>query len=218
MLRGIRLVIYDLDGTLIDSTEAIVDSFNAILGAEGLPTPAPGVIASLIGEPMPIILKHVLPPERQGDIQHFWDAYITAYARISPQKTHILPGVPETLREFRRRNILQSIATQKKGAVATRVLNELGLLQHLDLVLGIDDVAHPKPAPDIIELTLKRLGVKPEEAVFVDDTTVGLEAGKNAGVHMVGITTGTHDMQKLATLRPDCIIDNMEELTRLVAR
>lgn len=217
MLRGIRLVIYDLDGTLIDSTEAIVDTFNTLLRDEGLPIPAPGAIEALIGEPMPNILKKLLPPERQGDIQHFWDAYIPVYARISPQKTRILPGVTETLTDFQHRGLKQSVATQKKGAVATRVLRELDLLKHMDLVLGIDDVAHPKPAPDIIELTLKRIGVKPEEAVFIDDTVVGLEAGKNAGTHIIGVTTGPHNEEKLATLKPDYIIHGMSELRRIIS-
>lgn len=217
MLRGIRLVIYDLDGTLIDSTEAIVETFNTILSDEGLPTPAPGVIASLIGEPMQNILKTLLPPERQGEVQHFWDAYIAVYARVSPLKTRILPGVTETLTDFQHRGLKLAVATQKKGAVATRVLRELDLLKHMDLVLGIDDVAHPKPAPDIIELTLKRIGVKPEEAVFVDDTVVGLTAGKNAGVRTVGVTTGPHDEEKLATLNPDYIIHDMSELRRIIS-
>ncbi len=217
MLRGIRLVIYDLDGTLIDSTEAIVETFNTILRDEGLPTPEPGVIESLIGEPMPNILKRILPPERQGQVQRFWDAYIPVYARISPQKTRILPGVTETLTDFQHRGLKQTIATQKKGAVATRVLRELDLLKQLDLILGIDDVAHPKPAPDIIELTLKHMGVGPEEAVFVDDTTVGLEAGKNAGVHTVGVTTGPHDRKKLETLEPDYVISGLAELRRIIS-
>jgi phosphoglycolate phosphatase len=216
MLSGIRLVIYDLDGTLIDSTEAIVNTFNTILQDEGVQLPKPGDIESLIGEPMPEILKRLLPPERQGEIQHFWDAYIPVYARISPMKTRVLPGVAETLRSFRVRCLLQSIATQKKCAVATRVLTELALIGDIDLVCGIDDVAHPKPAPDIVELTLKRLGVKPDEAVMVDDTTIGLASGKNAGVHTIGVTTGTHDRKKLLTLEPDYVIDQLDELQSLL--
>ncbi len=216
MLSGIRLVIYDLDGTLIDSTEAIVDTFNVILAEEGIAPPAPGVIASLIGEPMPEILKRLLPPERRGEVQRFWDAYIPVYARISPEKTRVLPGAAETLQTFKARSLLQSIATQKKCAVATRVLGELGLLSDIDLVCGIDDVVHPKPAPDIVELTLKRLGVKPNEAVMIDDTTIGLSAGKNAGVRTVGVTTGTHSREKLLTLDPDYVIDGLDELPRLI--
>jgi len=217
MLRGIRLVIYDLDGTLIDSTEAIVETFDTILRDEELPVPAPGVVESLIGEPMQNILKRLLPPDRQDQVQHFWDAYIAVYARVSPLKTRIFPGVIETLTDFQSRGLKQTVATQKKGAVATRVLRELDLLKHMDLVLGIDDVAHPKPASDIIQLTLKRMGVKPEEAVFVDDTTVGLEAGKNAGTHIVGVTTGPHDREKLGTLKPDYIIGGMAELRRIIS-
>lgn len=217
MLSGIRLVIYDLDGTLIDSTDAIVDAFNTIFAEEGVPLPAPGVIESLIGEPMPEILKRLLPPDRRGDVQYFWDAYIPVYARISPEKTRVLPGAIETLHTLRARSFLQSIATQKKCAVARRVLGELGILGNLDLVCGIDDVANPKPAPDIVELTLKRLDVKPSEAVMVDDTTIGLSSGKNAGVHTVGVTTGTHNREKLLTINPDYVIDNLAELTRLIA-
>jgi HAD superfamily hydrolase (TIGR01509 family) len=217
MLSGIRLVIYDLDGTLIDSTEAIVDTFNIVLAEEGVPQPDPGIIESLIGEPMPEILKRLLPPERSSEVQRFWDAYIPVYARISPEKTRILPGVVETLRTFRARSLLQSIATQKKSAVARRVLGELGLLGDLDLVCGIDDVAHPKPAPDIVELTLRRLGMKPSEAVMVDDTTIGLSSGKNAGVHTVGVTTGTHSREKLLTIDPDYVIDELTELPFLIA-
>jgi HAD superfamily hydrolase (TIGR01509 family) len=163
------------------------------------------------------ILRQVLPPERRGEVQHFWDAYIAAYARISPLKTRILPGVTDTLTDFQHRGLKQTVATQKKGAVATRVLRELDLLQHLDLVLGIDDVANPKPAPDIIQLTLKRMGAEPGEAVFVDDTVVGLTAGKNADVHTVGVTTGPHDAEKLSTLKPDYIIAGMGELRRLIS-
>jgi len=216
MLSGIRLIIYDLDGTLIDSTEKIVNAFNTVLAAEGVTPPLPGVIESLIGEPMPEILRKLLPPEKQGEVQRFWDAYIPVYARISPEKTRVLPGVTETLRTFKARNLLQSIATQKKCSVATRVLGELGLLGDIDLVCGIDDVVHPKPAPDIIELTLKRLGVKPSEAVMVDDTTIGLSAGKNACVHIVGVTTGTHSREKLMTLKPDYVIDRLDELLRFI--
>jgi phosphoglycolate phosphatase len=216
MLRGIRLVIYDLDGTLVDSTEAIVETFNIILREAGLHAPEPGVIASMIGEPMPVILRRLLPADLQGEVQRFWDIYIPVYAKISPKKTHILPSVADTLHEFKRRGKLQSIATQKRSEVASRLLGELGILDRFDLVLGINDVANPKPAPDIIELTLKRLGVEPGETVFVDDTTIGLESGKKAGTHIVGVTTGTHNREKLLSLEPDYVIDRLDELRRII--
>ena len=198
MLGGIRLIIYDLDGTLIDSTEAIVETFNRVVEEQvGEACPAESIKA-MIGLPLTEMFRSVLPPEKHANIQACWDSYIKIYDEVGPRKTHILPGVEETLKHFKQAGYLQSIATTKRGDVTSRLLTALGLRDYFDLVLGINDVPAPKPAPDIINLTLERLRVKPREAVFVEDTTIGLEAGKRAGVHTVGVTTGTHDRDKLA--------------------
>jgi 2-phosphoglycolate phosphatase len=218
MLSGIRLIIYDLDGTLIDSTEAIVETFNRVIGELGEAACPAESIKEMIGLPLTEMFRRVLPEEKHDRLQACWDRFIEIYADVGPRKTRVLPGVEETLKHFKQAGYLQSIATTKRGDVATRLLGALGLRGYFDLVLGINDVPVPKPAPDIINLTLERLRVKPQEAVFVEDTTIGLEAGKRAGVRTVGVTTGTHDMQKLATLRPDCIVDGLQELTLLVAR
>ncbi|MCX6643216.1 MAG: HAD-IA family hydrolase, partial [Candidatus Bathyarchaeota archaeon] len=106
----------------------------------------------------------------------------------------------------------------KRSDVAISLLGKLNLIKYFDLVLGINDVAFPKPAPDIIDLTLRQFGVEPCEAIFVEDTTIGLEAGKRSGVYTIGVTTGTHDRMKLSTLKPDYIVDSLLELTRLVER
>ncbi|MCX6647767.1 MAG: HAD family hydrolase [Candidatus Bathyarchaeota archaeon] len=218
MLHGIRLIIYDLDGTLIDSMEAIVETFNRVVEEQGGEACQAEAIKEMIGLPLTEMFRRVLPEEKHDRLQACWDRFIEIYADVGPAKTHILPGVEETLKHFKQAGYLQSVATTKRGDVATRLLGALGLRGYFDLILGINDVPAPKPAPDIINLTLERLRVKPGEAVFVEDTTIGLEAGKKAGVYTVGVTTGTHDMQKLATMRPDCILNNLQELTRLVAR
>ena len=218
MLHGIRLVIYDLDGTLIDSTEAIVETFNRVIVEQGELNCPREAIEEMIGLPLTEMFRRVLPAEKHGGVQACWDRFIEIYADVGPRKTRILPGVPETLAQFKEAGYMQSIATTKRSDVAKRLLNKLGLLAYFDLVLGINDVAHPKPAPDIIELTLERLGVEPGEAVFVEDTTIGLEAGVRAGVHTVGVTTGTHDRDRLATLHPDAIVDGLPELTGLIGR
>jgi phosphoglycolate phosphatase len=218
VLHGIRLIIYDLDGTLIDSTEAIVETFNRVVeeqGAEACPTEA---IREMIGLPRTDMFRKVLPGKNHANIQACWDRYIKIYDKISPAKTHILPSVEEALTHFKKAGYMQSVATTKRGEVASHLLADLGIRGYFDLVLGINDVPSPKPAPDIINLTLERLHVKPREAVFVEDTTIGLEAGKRADVYTVGVTTGTHDMMRLASMRPDIIIDSMLELTRLVER
>jgi pyrophosphatase PpaX len=218
VLKGIRLVIYDLDGTLIDSTEAIVETFNRVVEEQG-EAPCPrGQIEEMIGLPLTDMFRRVLPPAKHGGVKACWDRFVEIYAEVGPAKTKILPGVQETIAHFKQAGYLQSVATTKRGDVATHLLRKLGLSDYFNLILGINDVTHPKPAPDVINLTLERLAVKPHEAVFVEDTTIGLEAGICAGVHTVGVTTGTHGIDKLATLHPDYIIDGLSELTALIRR
>jgi len=218
VLHGIRLIIYDLDGTLVDSTEAIVEAFNRVVEEHGEATCPRVAVKEMIGLPLTEMFRRVLPAQKHSSVQACWDRFIEIYADVGPEKTQILPGVPETLAHFKGMDYLQSIATTKRSDVAASLLQKLGLLHYFDLVLGIDDVASPKPAPDVIYLTLKRLRVGPLEAVFVDDTTIGLEAGVRAGVHTIGVTTGIHDRERLSTLRPDYIVEGITELTLVIGR
>ncbi len=217
MLRGIRLIIYDLDGTLIDSNEAIVEVFNSVvveLGEKELPK---AVIEAMIGLPYNEAFRHVLPEAKHSKIPWCWERYRELYAELAPIKTRILPGAEETLTHFKMLGLKQSIATLKHSDVASKILGRLGLLPYFDIVLGINDVINPKPSPDVINLTMTRLQVKPREVVFIEDTTIGLEAGKKAGVYTIGVTTGTDDRNRLAVLSPDYIVDGLRELTNLIS-
>ena len=216
MLHGIRLIIYDLDGTLIDSTMAIVETFNRVVEEQGEPACPNIEIEEMIGLPLTEMFRRVLPPPKHVRVQACWNRFIQIYADVGLRKTRILPGVMETLSFFKDADYMQSIATTKRSDVASSLLSKLGLLHYFDLVLGITDVDSPKPAPDIINLTLNRLGVELREAVFIEDTTIGLEAGVRAGVHTVGVTTGTHDRERLSILHPDYIIDGLTELMQLI--
>lgn len=216
MLHGIRLIIYDLDGTLIDSTMAIVETFNRVVEEQGEPVCPNIEVEEMIGLPLTEMFRRVLPPPKHVRVQACWNRFIQIYADVGLRKTQILPGVMETLSFFKNADYMQSIATTKRSDVASSLLSKLGLLHYFDLVLGITDVDSPKPAPDIISLTLNRLGVEPREAVFIEDTTIGLEAGVRAGVHTVGVTTGTHDRERLSILHPDYIIDGLSELMQLI--
>ncbi len=212
MLEGIRLVIYDLDGTLIDSREAIITTFNEVLSEMGARERPASFIEPMIGLPLVEMFRKALPPERHGEVQWCWDRYVEIYDGLAPRTTLVLPGVPEALGAIEARGLTQCVATTKRGDVASRLLTALGLRHHFALVLGINDVQHPKPAPDIIMLTLSRLGLAPETAVFVEDTVIGLRAGRDAGVRTVGVTTGTGTRAELESFGPDLVIDSLSEL------
>jgi HAD superfamily hydrolase (TIGR01509 family) len=216
MLLGIKLIIFDLDGVLVDSREAIVEAFNLILHELGEPPQPFQVIEAMIGETLYDMFRKTLPPSKHDKIQWCFERFPQIYSIIAPKKTKVLPGVVDTLEYFKDKGVKMSIATTKRSYVARELLTSLGIINYFDLVLGINDVPAPKPSPDIIHMTLNKMGIKATEAVFIEDTTIGLEAGKKAEVKTIGITTGTHDKAKLLTLKPDAIIDNPTELKKII--
>lgn len=215
MLEGVRLVIYDLDGVLIDATDAILSSFRLVLGEVGAEY-REGEIMRLIGHGIIHILEEILPTEHHGRVWELRERFIHHFQNTDPSLIQVLPGVEETLRAVRQRGVMQSVATNKTSSEARRILGHLGLLDGLDLVVGFMDVPNAKPAPDMILYTLEKLGVESERAAFVDDTTFGLAAGVDAGVKTVAITTGYQTREQLATVNPDYIVDSISEITRLL--
>ena len=216
MLDGVDLVIYDLDGVLIDATQAIIDSFRLTFQEVGA-TLNPEDVATRIGYSLVDILEELLP-EHRGRAWELRDRYIHHFQGQAPGRTRLLPGGAETLGALRALGFRQSLATNKTASEADRILTQLGVRGHLDLLVGFMDVPSPKPAPDMINLTLERMGVPAERAVFVDDTTVGLTAGIMAGVRTIGITTGTHTRERLSTVGPNAIIDSIAQLPKMLSR
>ena len=217
MLIDIELILYDLDGVLIDSREAICETFNRVLGELGIRKFPEEGIKEMIGEPLVDMFKKALPSRKHHLIQSCYNRYVEIYRDVAPLSTSLLPGVEETLPYFKKRGAKQSVATTKRSDVGGYILEHLGIRAYFDLILGVNDVKDPKPSPEIVNLSLGRLGVDKNAAVFVEDTTIGLEAGKKAGVFTVAVTTGTHHWERLEEAGPDYIIDDLRELKEIVS-
>jgi phosphoglycolate phosphatase len=217
MLRDVELIIYDLDGVLIDSTEAIVEAFEHTLNEIGVEYEEDKLMP-LMGHGLIHILEEVLPEEHRGKEWELRERYIHHFQKSDTRLTKLLPDVEEALRRLKEIGYRQSVATNKTSSEAKRILELLGVDDVFDLVVGFLDVPKAKPAPDMIFYTLERLGVEKEHAVFVDDTAFGLKAGVEAGVNTVGILTGYHSREQLMEVHPDYIVDSMHGLKRLLSK
>ncbi|MHA2394731.1 MAG: HAD family hydrolase [Promethearchaeota archaeon] len=217
MFKGIRLIIYDLDGVLVDSNKAILESFKRTMMEINEPY-KPEKIMSRIGFSLPQIFKDTLPAKYHTRLEELRQMYIKHFQSLDVKYTKLLPNVAETLFETQDRGFLQSVATNKTVTEAERILGELGVLKFFDLLAGFMTVDKPKPEPDMIFYILDKLQVEPFEAVLVDDTNVGLTAGIKAGVRTIGITTGNNTVEQIQLVNPTTIIHSFSEILKIIER
>ncbi|MFA9495058.1 MAG: HAD family hydrolase [Candidatus Bathyarchaeota archaeon] len=215
MFRDIQLVIYDLDGVLIDSNKAIVESFRLLHEEIGEPF-NPEDVLSRIGVGLLEIFREILPERHHDNLAALRLSYIRNFQELGTGYIRLLPDVSETLAEMNTRGFSQSVATNKTDYEAERILKALKMDPYIDLYAGYGTVPKIKPEPDMILYTLAKLGVKPENAVFVDDTKIGLTAGIRAGVNTIGITTGNNTLDQIQEVNPTTIIHEFGRLTEII--
>ena len=209
--RPRRALVFDLDGTLIDSLPDIVWSFRAAFEAEGLPVPGDDDVRARIGLPLEDMAADFT--DDPGAIRAVCDAYRRIYPEHFTERTRPFPGAVEVLTELRARGWLLAVATTKRSAMATRLVDALGLDAHLDHVQGTDGMPH-KPAPDVILAALSAL--RAEGDWMVGDTVTDLRAGRAAGLRTFGVSWGTHDAARLAEAAPDHLANDLWPLLELV--
>jgi len=216
MLTGIELIVYDLDGVLIDSSGAILIAFNTALREAGFDACPEDEILGMIGMPLDGMYRKVLPSESWGLVPGCFDRFKKVFSEVSLDHVRLLEGVEPTLAHFESEGLMQCVATNKSTSEAERILDHLGVHDRFDLIVGFDDVETPKPGPDMILLALEAMGVEAGSAVLVEDSPTGLKAGKAAEVHTVAVTTGTYSAAALADLSPDYLIDDFKYLMELI--
>ena len=126
----------------------------------------------------------------------------------------LFPGVAETLKELAARGIPMAVATSRGQHSLEMLMHQLGLDRYIPPArcFGVETVARPKPAPDLVYVILGKLGAAPEETLVVGDTTFDIEMGRNAGCHTCGVSYGNQSADTLAGAFPDYIIDDLRKL------
>ena len=210
------LVIFDLDGTLIDSRRDIAAGINeGLAGVAGFRL-AEQDIFPLIGKPLSVMFDELLPDAltaRKRCIDRAIDLYRTYYHEHCIEHSRIYDGVIECLESLH--DVPTAIATTKVTAMARRVADQIGLNRYFDLVHGTDDIPH-KPDPTLIHQVLDALDKKPEQSWLVGDTVYDIEAGKAAGVRTCAVTYGIGTAAELKAAGADLLLDNLSAFRSLV--
>ncbi|ATB41970.1 phosphoglycolate phosphatase [Cystobacter fuscus] len=201
-----KTIVFDLDGTLVDSLPDIITSFQYALESQKLPVPSVAEVRALIGLPLEDMYAHFAAPDQ---IPTLCALYREHYPRNFVTRSRPFPGAVELLRTLRERGYTLAIATTKRTDMARRFVEALGLTSAVDHIQGTDGFPH-KPAPDVIQRALAALGS--EGLWMVGDTTHDILAGRAAGLRTYAVTWGNHGADELATAKPDEIQADLSRL------
>jgi phosphoglycolate phosphatase len=208
-LPGYAAVVFDLDGTLIDSYPAILASVNFVRHEHGLPPLDIVEVKQHVGRGMDYLLAHTLP-----DYSPSIDAprYRQHHPTVMLQRTEFMPGAAEVLRVLRRAGKRLGLCSNKPRPFSVQLLRHLGLFDCFDVVVGPEDVAQPKPAPDMLRSAVVHLDLPPSALLYVGDMTVDIETARAAGVAVWVVPSGSDARAALEAARPDRLLNTLSDL------
>ena len=208
-IEAVDLVVFDLDGTLVDGREDIARAVNqGILevGGEGLPS---SEIIPHIGRPLIHIFEDLLPAELRGMAGRAAETYRQYFFDHCADNSCLYPGVAECLENLR--TVSRAVATTKMTFMAVKVVEKMGIKHHFDLVQGSDGLPH-KPDPAVLTQVLDRLGKRASRSWMVGDTVYDIQAGKAAGMRTCAVTYGIGLARDLEEAAPDLLLDTLAHL------
>ncbi len=210
----IKAVLFDMDGVLIASKEAVLASAGKALEKMGLPFKK-GFEKTIFGRPNKVVFP-IAYPECAGRAEEFDRLYTIEYNGNHLQNTKLLPAVLETIGWLKEHKIKTGITTSKKKYAATQTAKILGI--NVDTIVAFEDYKNARPHPEPIEKALERLGASKREAVYVGDTVLDVKQATNAGVLGIAITTGTYTREELEAEKPCHVIDSLAEIPEIISK
>lgn len=207
-----KLIIFDLDGTLVNSIIDITNSLNYAIEPFGIDPKTVEEVRQLVGEGITRVIERVLGDERLTLRDDVVKRFLDFYSEHIVDNTVPYPGVRETLERLT--GYKKAVISNKREAFSIKVLEGVDLIQYFDMVVGSDSTEEKKPSPVPVLHVLSVLGFEPGDAIMVGDSNHDIEAGKRAGVKTVGVTYGYRDKAYLS--EADFIIDRMSELPQIV--
>jgi len=212
-----RTLIFDLDGTLVDTARDVHFCINQARAQMGLPPISLEQAQQSIGPGPNKFVEIVLPPEKRDRLDDFIRIFRGFYLGHLSDHSRPFPGVEGVLTELQRQGFVLVVATNKPRRYTEKLLRDVGLWSCFSYILTPDDVANRKPEPDIVFKALEVTQTQPGEALFVGDTDNDILAGQAAGVPTCGVTYGYGSRELLRQLNPDFLIDRPEELLDIVS-
>jgi len=208
-----KIILFDLDGTLIDSTEAILESFTVAFKTFQEEVPVDDLIKAEIGHPLDHMFSTLgVEEEKVWDYVH---AYKMHYRKIFCAKTVLLPEAREAV-ELASKHATLGVVTTKTAKYSIELLEHMGLMSYFEVLIGREDVEHPKPHPEPIQKALLKLPTVTTDIWMIGDTCMDMLSAKSANVDSVAVTCGYGNYETLSKCS-DNIYQNALEAVGFIA-
>ncbi len=214
-----RAIIFDLDGTLVDSALDIADSLNVALTSERLPPLPPEKVRLMVGGGARILVERALAALEQDPVEalcaRLEEAFETHYNSLGAGKSKVYPGGLQLLRDLKSEGKALGVCTNKPASVARMVLQELDVAELLGAIVGADHETPKKPDPTMLQNALGQLSAASQEALVVGDSITDVEMARALSVPVVAVSYGYTTIPPLE-LGADKVIDHLSDLPAVI--
>ena len=206
ILSGIRLIIFDFDGTLGDSQKLITNTMLATIERLNLPMRSREECARTIGLPLKECFSSIIPmtDEQAEECAKVYSEIFNE--KNVPGAVTVFSGVIETLERLSSQGILMSIASSRSHRTLAKLMDELDLSKYITYLIAADDVVEKKPAAESVLKTLRHFNIEAHETLVVGDTEFDILMGRNAGTHTCGVTYGNGSKESLEAAKAEWIV------------
>ena len=209
-------LLFDLDGTLIDSIELILSSArHAFAGFAGR-APSDDEWRAGIGRPLVTMFREFTPDE--SEVERLVARYRSHQMEHHDRLVHAYDGIVPLIAELRALGHPMALVTSKADWLAERALRQVGLLEAIPTLVGCDSCVNHKPHPEPVERALGLLRASADDAVFVGDSPHDIESGRAAGVRTIGVTWGAFTREEMERAGADVVVDSVAELRSAIRR
>ncbi len=210
------LLIFDLDGTLIDSKKDLANAANAARGHMGMPPIGDELVHSYVGNGAPVLIRRVLGEgASEAQVQEALEFFLEYYRDHMLDFTALYPGVRESLDRLQAAGVSMTVLTNKPVRISQAIVNGLGVGGHFRQVYGGNSFEFKKPHPIGIETLMRECGIPAERTMMVGDSSVDIQTARNARVKACGVTYGFQP-ESLQAVPPDLLVDRMEDMAAWV--
>ena len=212
----VKLCVFDLDGTLVNTLHDLTDSLNYALEQCGFPKLTESRVAAIVGHSVNYMCEHAVPPEQKAEAPKVLALYMEHYKEHSLDRSHAYDGMIEAVEKIKQAGVTVAIASNKPHMDTVKVVETLYPKDLFSIVLGRMDKFAIKPAPDVLHFIMTYCGVTPEESVYVGDSDVDVQFAHNAGMRCVSVNWGFRSVEEILAAGATCITGDPARVPELV--